>query len=67
MGCVPARKCCCAGETSLLCHSSELASAKAVRLPGLLVSVWGADHEAETQAVHTSRRVHYLWEKKIQV
>lgn len=43
---------------------SELASAEAVRLPGLLAGVWGAEHEAEAQAVHTSRRVYYLWKKK---
>lgn len=67
MGCVPAHTSCCAWEMSLLCHSSELASAKAVRLLGLLAGVWGVEHEAETQAVHISRRVHYLWEKKIQV
>lgn len=63
MGCVPAGKCCYAWKMSLLCHSSELASAEAVRLPGLLAGVWGAEHEAETQAVHTSR-VHCLWKKK---
>lgn len=60
MGCVPARKCCCAWKMSLLCHGSEVASAKSVRLPGLLAGVWGAEHKAETQAVHTSRRVYYL-------
>lgn len=65
MGCVPAHKCCCAWKMSLLCHGSELAGAKAVRLPGLLEGVWGAEHEAETQAAQTSRRAYYLWEKKI--
>lgn len=62
MGCVPAGKCCCTWKMSLLCHSSGLASAKAVRPPGLLAGVWGTEHEAETQAVHTSR-VHCLWKK----
>lgn len=64
MGCVPAHKCCCAWKMSLLCHGSELAGAEAVRLPGLLEGVWGAEHEAETQAAHTSKRAYYLWEKK---
>lgn len=47
-----------------LYHSNEVASARAVRLPDLLAGAWGGEHEAETQAVHTSREAHYLLKKK---
>lgn len=43
-----------------------LASAKVVRLPGLLAGSWGIEHDVETQAEHTSRKSYYLWKKKNQ-